>query len=165
MSTPLETFLVKYNACVEGRVYCKKTGAKSVDEIWERKDLPHAWRLWVFSKFVPQQKLFDFILWVSEGRDLSYSERAIKALSMLKSGGGSDLCRAYVEALWIPKEVARLTWVNAYKTVEQNPDYLELIRKKCSKTEATLQVCHASTEAEITRQAKRMFEILPEINN
>jgi hypothetical protein len=165
----LNSFLLKHRACKEGRDYCMKIGARTPDEIWEREDLPHHWRLWMFSKTIAALTFIEFSLWVAKDHDLSYCPRAVKALTLIDNvmlgiiQTEKDSANALIEAFWIPKEVARLSWVQAYKTYEHNPAFISLVNKGMTKWQAMNRVCFDAMDAEIVRQVKRMFEITPQI--
>jgi hypothetical protein len=43
-------FCDKHNACTAGREWAMATGCETMRELWQRKDVPHDWRIWIASR-------------------------------------------------------------------------------------------------------------------
>jgi hypothetical protein len=43
-------FCAKHRACTAGREWAMATGCETMRELWQRKDVPHEWRIWIASR-------------------------------------------------------------------------------------------------------------------
>lgn len=138
-------FITRYSPCKEGRdwVLDPKKNIKDIDDVWERYDLPHHWRLWLFSKFIPRAEFIQFAYDSIDGYDLTQSPRANNAVQLLKTCTPID--KAFIESFFVCKEIPRLEWVKSYK------EFDNIVK------------AHEASEAMIIKQVERMFKRLPTI--
>ena len=50
MAMTIKEFCDKNDACADGRKWALATGDATIDQIWQRDDLSHEWRMWIATR-------------------------------------------------------------------------------------------------------------------
>jgi len=170
MSTLLP-FLQKHRACPEGMQLAYqliKKGFDTPEEVWTYRELPHHYRLWMFSKMIDSVEFKDFVHEVVKPYAGLLSGRSLELFQSLEKRAVGDSYRTLStpDCTWLCNEVTRLAWVQQFNTAETHPEYLKVCQETRDEKErmsAKIRLCAEALDAAILKQVTKMIELEPRV--
>ena len=113
MTLSIKEFCNKHSACPEGRRWALSCGATTMQELWQRDDLKHEWRMWIV-KFgvLTKPELLRFACWsVRQIWPLLTDERSRKAIETVELFSDGKVTIAGVESAACAACAAQNKWL------------------------------------------------------
>jgi hypothetical protein len=118
-------FCRKHRACTAGREWALATGCETMRELWQRRDVPHEWRIWIASRpgVMPERDARLFACWcVRRVWHLLTDERSREAVRVAeryaRGRATEEELAAAQEKACAAREAARAAWVAAWAASE-----------------------------------------------